>query len=265
MTLTLDHFAYCNRLNALYPEQKLTVAAVGVGFALCGQPTTQVAVGLWMAMWAMGYARVPWKLYLGVLAIPTLFLAMSLPAWLANWATSDRILLVRDDVLAQWQIWGNYLYLSRRGLETALLTGLRSLACTAALAFVLCTVPFVEQVRVLQRLHFPDFLAELLLLTYRFIFVLLDTADDLRRAQQARCGYSSWRNAFRSSTLLIGQLFVQTLHRYRQFQQSLESRGFNGEFQVQSGKRHRFSRRYAWETAIGSAGLLGLECWTRYR
>jgi len=260
--IELDSLADRNRLQHLYPEQKLSVAFVGLSLALVGQPLTQLLVLLWMAVWTIGYAKIPAKTYFAVVLVPTTFVLTSVPALVANWSSS-RDVVAASDIWAGWDVGRGYLYLSHHGFEMAALAVARSISSTSCLAFVLCTVPFVELVCVMQRLKLPDFLAELLFLTYRFIFLLLETAKDLREAQQARLGYGTWRNSLRSVSLLVGQLFLKTIDRYRQFSLSLESRGSTGTFRVWSPRRYRFSKRYSIELVVFVLVVIFLEFWMR--
>ena len=46
-------------------------------------------------------------------------------------------------------------------------------------------------------------------LIYRFIFVLLETAQAMRLAQEARLGYSSWGRWLRSVGMLASNLFLR--------------------------------------------------------
>ncbi len=138
----------------------------------------------------------------------------------------------------------------------------RSLACVSSLLFLLCTVPFTELLQTMRQLGVPAILTELLLLMYRFVFILLKTVWELSLAQQARGGYRTWGRALHSSSLLVGQLLKRTLQRYQEFSLGVAARGFTGEFQVWSVPHYRYSKRYALEALLGCGGLLGLEWWT---
>jgi cobalt/nickel transport system permease protein len=120
----------------------------------------------------------------------------------------------------------------------------------------LFTTPFTELLQVLRRLGCPVILTELLLLMYRFIFILISTATDLWIAQQSRNGYRTQRRWIYSLSLLIRQLFQKTMEHYQQFVLSTAARGFNGEFRVWSSRRDRASLRYAAEASFGCLVLV---------
>ncbi len=134
----------------------------------------------------------------------------------------------------------------------------RALATSACLYFVMLTTPFIALLRVLKRIGLPLILQELLLLTYRFIFILLATASEIRTAQQSRNGYSSWKQSLHSLSLLITQLLYRSMHHYRQFALSTAARGFSGTFYVWSSQHYHVSRRYMLEAIAGCVVLVGL-------
>ncbi len=258
MHIYIDTLAYTNRLRDLPPIQKLAFAIAVLFIAFFSHPPTQLAILFWMAVWTVGYARIPAGIYLKMMAGAGIFLLMSLPALVVNITPASQHLLHSDSwadvALGSW-----FLSISRAGTYTALGIAARSLAAVSCLFFALLTVPFSEILQVLRRMGCPALLTELLLLMYRFIFVLLQTAAELWIARESRNGHRSWKIAWGSLGRLISQLFLTTFERYRQLSLTLASRGFTGEFRVWHSRRHRLSRRYALEAFLGCLALLGLE------
>ncbi len=84
----------------------------------------------------------------------------------------------------------------------------------------------------LKMMRIPPLLIELAGLTYRFIYVLMETASKVYVAQKARLGYHSLRVAYRSSGALVSSLIVLTLKYARELDVSLASRGYTGELNV---------------------------------
>lgn len=262
MNLKIDSLAYTNRLLKLPPEQKL-IFAFGVELiALVSHAPTQILIILWMGVWTVVYAGIPFKLYLRLITFASFFVLMSLPALVFNLVSTTQMDLAKADQWGGMSLGEWYLYISRSGTEQAIVVSLRSLACVSCLFFILCTVPFTQLLQTLRRLRVPVILTELLLLMYHFVFILLKTAGELGLAQQARGGYRTKGLAMRSVSLLVGQLMKRTLQGYHEFALGVASRGFAGEFQVWSGLPSPYSKRYALEAILGCACLLGLEWWT---
>ena len=250
----LDTLTYTNRLQHLPPWQKLLFATGSLLLALVSHPPVQLAIACWVSLWTVGYAGVPAPLYRRVMFGIMTFLVTSLPVLLINLA----------DHLPADAIWGmplgsGQLYLSSRGLAQAVEILCRSLACTSCLLFIAFTIPLVELSVFFTRIGCPMILVELILLVYRFIFLLADTAQRLLTAQMARGGYRTRRLTLNSAGLLIRELLQRTVERYHKLTLGVQARGFNHQFRFWQPQPYAYSRRYMAETVIGWIGLLSGE------
>lgn len=255
----LDAYTYTNRLRQVSPQQKLLFAIVVLLIALLAHPITQLLIALWLALWTIGYARIPAKLYWHVLLAAGLFLLTSLPALILEVVPLAQIASAQRDQIGGVAVGNWYLFMSQRGLIQALQISFRSLACTSCLLFILFTIPFTDLLIVLRQWRIPALLTDLLLLMYRFVFLFLEVVSELQLAQRARGGYRTRRRWIYSVGLLISQLLVRSLQHYQQFSLAIASRGFNGEFQVWSNRSYRYSKRHALESVLGSFGLIILD------
>jgi cobalt/nickel transport system permease protein len=261
MTLQIDTLAYTNQLRQLPPGQKLLFAIALLLITYCTRAPVQVLIAVWISIWTVVYARIPAAFYLRLLSIPALFWLTSTPALVLCGISLSRLSLVQADV---WQgfIWGDsYFYLSHHGLVQAGELIARAIAATACIYFVMLTVPFTEILDILRRVGCPALLTDLLMLMYRFIFVLLRTANELWTAQQSRGGYRTWNLWIKSLGLLIGQLLRRTLENYRHVTLTLDSRGFTGDFRVQHSRHYLSSKRYTLEAVLGCVTLVSLTGW----
>ncbi len=255
----LDLYTYTNRLRLVSPQQKLLFAIATLLIAMITHPTTQLLISLWLGVWTIGYARIPGKIYLRVLTIAGIFLLTSMPALILEIVSVEQITSVQIDQISGIELGKWYIFLSRNGLTQALQIGMRSLACTSCLLFVLFTIPFTDLLQVLRQWRIPSILTELLMLMYRFVFLFLDVVTELQLAQTARGGYRTRQRWMYSVGLLGSQLLVRSLQHYQQLSLALAARGFNGEFRVQSNNSYHYSRRYAMESLLGCTGLIILD------
>lgn len=262
MNLQIDTLAYTNRLRKLPPEQKLLFGLAVLAIAAIGNTPAHVIIIFWMAVWTVGYARIPARVYLKLLALASLFLLISWPALVVNVVSPDRIELIKADRWSGFSLGWWHFYVSRSASVLAIAISLRSLASISCLLFILCTVPFTQILQALRRLGMPVILTELLMLMYRFVFILLNTGDRLKLAQQVRGGYRTRRLTLYSISLLVGQLLNRTLQRYQQFSLGVAARGFRGNFIVWDSPNYSYSMRYALEGIIGASLLLGIEWWS---
>ncbi|AKG23125.1 cobalt ECF transporter T component CbiQ [Calothrix sp. 336/3] len=259
MSLQLDTLAYTNRLRKLPPEHKLIFALTTLAISLASHPLVQILMAIWMGIWTVIYARIPAGIYFRLLMFTIFFCLTSLPALMVNGVALADFQNVKLDSYYGLTIGDFYIYLSHSGSIQAWGILTRALASVSCLYFMMLTIPFTEILQTLRYLRFPVLVTDLLLLMYRFIFILLNTVNELLTAQNSRGGYRTWHHGMNSLALLIGQLLQRTLQQYSQFSLGLEARGFAGEFRVWHPRRYHPQARYIIEAICGCLGLIGLE------
>jgi cobalt/nickel transport system permease protein len=261
MTLKIDAIAYTNRLGQLPPGHKLLFACVLLAMTYIAQVPVQILIAVWMSVWIVVYAGISASTYFLMLSIAAGFWLTSLPAFAMSSIDLSHLPSVQSDIWRGVQWGDSYLYLSLHGMQQAAALGVRAIAATACIYFVILTIPFVEILDLLRRLGCPALLTDLLMLMYRFIFVLLQTASELWTAQQSRSGYRTQKLWLKSLGLLVGQLLRRTLENYRQVSLTLAARGFTGDFRVCHSRRYLPSKRYSLEAMFGCGILVALTGW----
>ncbi|MGC9360085.1 MAG: cobalt ECF transporter T component CbiQ [Anaerolineae bacterium] len=129
-----------------------------------------------------------------------------------------------------------------RALVTVIARGGLSLLAAIVLGL---TTPFADMVRAAQRAGLPAELAQVLLLMYRYLDLLVDEAQRLIRARAARSvaeptarragGTILWRA--RITGTMIGTLFLRAYERSERVYQAMLARGFDGEIRTLSRMR----------------------------
>jgi cobalt ECF transporter T component CbiQ/cobalamin biosynthesis protein CbiM len=119
------------------------------------------------------------------------------------------------------------------GPEGALLMFLRVSASVLALVVLVTTTPFFMLLAALRSIKVPRVLVNLLLFSYRFIFLLLDEMGRMRTARKAR-GFAGGkslrdRSAFTTLSNTVGMAFVRANSRGSRIYDALCSRGYSGE------------------------------------
>ncbi len=225
--LHIDRYAYRNRLYGVHPADKVCLAGTALFVSLAGAPPlTPLLVLVVMAGATVGWAGIPWRYYLRLVAVGLGFLVLGLPAVALQAGPAG------DGLLWGVRVGTFFLGLDRAGVERALHLLVKCLGAVSGLYFLALTTPVTELLRVLRRVGFPGLLLELMDLVYRYLFVLLETAGSIYVAQAARDGYASWGRAFRSLGLLVSVLFVRAHHRALALFTALSARGYNGSLEV---------------------------------
>ncbi|MGG1660656.1 cobalt ECF transporter T component CbiQ [Brevibacillus sp. NRS-1366] len=257
----LDSLSYQNQLRHLPPEHKLLFGSVLLLLVLLGHWLVQMLVFIWIGVWVVGYARIPVRSYLLFLLLSLSFFVAGLPALLIDWIKMG-VATPSVEVLVSWKL-GSYLfYVSPTAVNKVAVLFWRTMASLSCFSLILFTVPFAEILQVLRRIGIPSILTDLLMIMYRFIFVLLQTSYQLWIAQRSRGGHQGFKAMLRDVGMLATQLFVRAMRKYEALYKGMAARGFSDSFDVLSLHTHSRSPRYEWESAAGCIMLIVLEWWT---
>jgi cobalt/nickel transport system permease protein len=180
-------------------------------------------------------AGIPWRFYLKLLSLPLSFLLVG-------------VLTVAVSVVRQpgGAVYGITVFnfavgVTAGGLSAAANLLCKSLGAVSCLYFLSLTTPMVEIISVLKKLKVPGLFIELMGLIYRFIFVMMETAERIYTAQSSRWGYASVKTSYYSLGQLASTLFIKSYHRSQMLFTTLMSRCYNGELNV-VGPQYQVSR-----------------------
>jgi cobalt/nickel transport system permease protein len=98
--------------------------------------------------------------------------------------------------------------------------------CLLTTVLLAHTTPFTELVRVLQRLRVPWLFVTTLTLMHRYLFVLADEAERMRRARASRTFTRGRRFQWQTLSSVVGQLFVRASERAERIYNAMCARGW---------------------------------------
>jgi cobalt/nickel transport system permease protein len=99
-----------------------------------------------------------------------------------------------------------------------------------ALTALMCTTPFALLLEALRRLAMPPVVVMQLGFLYRYLFVLIDEAQRVRRARDFRgAALAPAGRRVAAAGGVIGTLFLRTLNRSQRVQLAMAARGYRGE------------------------------------
>ncbi|MGG1601079.1 MULTISPECIES: cobalt ECF transporter T component CbiQ [Paenibacillus] len=261
MIKLIDTFSYTNRLRSVSPMWKSGFAAVLMVLSYLSHPVTQMMIVGWLFVWITLYARIPVKAYSLLIGASCLFYAASLPAIVIEFTSAGP---VSPDgmILFTFARWTSYV--TEAGIYEAGSLLARIIACLSCLAFVMLTTPMSELFQVMKKWRVPSLVLELMIIMYRFLFVLSDTAQQMYTAQRARGGQTGFYRRLNDTAVLIVRLFGKSMHRYQGLSQGLVTRGFADSIQMAPVQAAPLPFRYIWESRIGVILLLLIELWLRW-
>ncbi len=147
---------------------------------------------------------------------------------------------------------------TRAGVVLSAQITLKSNAILAAFIALIATCPLVTLGHAMNRLHVPEKIVHLLLLTYRYVFVIEGEYQRLSKAAKLRCFRPKTdMHTYRTYAYFIGMLFVRAAAQAKRVHDAMVCRGFNGKFHCLSEfSLTRMDRIWA---ALMTAAIIGLE------
>jgi cobalt/nickel transport system permease protein len=246
----LDEYVYLNSpIHTWEPRCKL-VGLTMLIFAFAFVEDWQL-IPLMLAVTVVIYAlsKLPWCFLQSRLRYPGLFI-LAVVAVLP-FASGSTIL---------WQ-WGA-LTLRQEGLLAVILIGGRFFSIVTLGLILFGTTPFLTTVKTMRSLGLPNLLADLLLLSYRYLFDLAEMLATMRQAMRLR-GFQSRRPSqgwfipnskdLQQFASLTGTLLLRSYEQSERVYQAMRLRGYGQPTKVQFSRRHTGN-----PTHLGSAlGLVG--------
>ncbi|MBV8042422.1 energy-coupling factor ABC transporter transmembrane protein [Pluralibacter sp.] len=222
----LDRLSYQSRWFHVAPERKFLLWLLLMTLAFTLPPLGQgieLALTAALTCWLL---RITFWRWCRWMALPFGFLLVGVLTILFSVSRDPHTLAASVPIGRYW------LGITSSGLVTANETFWRSLAALAATFWLVLNLPFPQLIVLLKRARVPRLLTEQILLTWRFIFILLDEALAIHRAQTLRFGYRSLPKGYRSLAMLVGLLFTRVLIRYQQMATVLDIKLYQGDFHL---------------------------------
>jgi cobalt/nickel transport system permease protein len=120
-------------------------------------------------------------------------------------------------VLALFQPGGWHLFLVLIGKCTL---------CLLAMLLLANTTPFADLLRVLRAARVPGLLVTTLSLMYRYLSVLIDETQRMKRARMSRTFTAQRTRAWRTMATVLTQLFIRTTERAERIYAAMCARGW---------------------------------------
>lgn len=122
-----------------------------------------------------------------------------------------------------------------RGMVSLLTLALKGVFCLLLSYGLIATTRMDALCVALRRVHVPEMLATLLLLTHRYVVVLLEEVGTMTQAYRLRAPRARGVHVSAWGTFL-GQLLLRSMDRAQEVHRAMELRGFRGTMPDGSGK-----------------------------
>lgn len=221
----IDSYAYTNALAKTSPTTKITFAAsMLVLSVLSPSPVIPITVFLISLILIVLIAQIPGRFYFDLFIYPVIFAAISC-FFIALFFGNGTPLFQINAPWFNWTIYNN-------GVTMAFTTFFRVAGAVSAMFFLVLTTSMTDLFISLRKIHIPKVLIEISLLIYRYIFVFMEVASKMNTAQKLRLGQTGWFRRIRSTSLLVGNLFIRAMEQGERTFVAMSARGYDGNIRV---------------------------------
>ena len=224
----LEDFAQENGLRQTSTSLKLLIGLSSILLSVSSPaPAAPLLVAASMSTVILALARIPVRFYARLLLVPVSFAVMSIAVVLFITASGAVLLEVPGLPLA----------ITADGVNLAVLLLARVFGGMCSLYFIALTTPMTEVFDILRRLRVPTVFIDLAMLTYRFIFILIEEAGQIYRSQVMRLGYGRFRESVQSFGMLSGALFLRTWESGEALVLAMDARCYDGRLGIPGDAR----------------------------
>ena len=156
----------------------------------------------------------------------------------------------------------SFLSISREGVRLSLLISLRAISAALLIFPMIGTMRFNLSLKTLQKIRIPDKLIQLLMFTYRYIFLFLDEEKRIFMAANSR-GWVRKTNLFTLKTTgnLVGMLLIRSFERTERIRDAMVSRGYSGRLKTLDDLTLCWKDFFKAALAVTGAIMLSLSGW----
>jgi len=125
------------------------------------------------------------------------------------------------------------------GTSFALMVYLRATAALFLLFSFAISTPVPRLAEALRKLRFPTVFVEMMVLIYRYTFLLMESAEKMHLAAECKFGYCGYGRSMKTTSKLAVGMFMRSLDVAERGQVALQCRNYQGDFKSLSSQGER--------------------------
>ena len=225
--IQMDALAYSSRMLHWPPLGKLLLVIVVLVVNIMTESVITSLFVMALGLILMAYStnmRIPFILGIFI-AEAILILVIACGIISVNGDTSQPCIWSADF------LWMDF-YMTADSFNEAWLVMIRAIAgITMMMAFATST-PIPHLAQALRQIRIPDEICEIIVLIYRYAFLLLERLDTMWSAAGSRLGFSGFKHTMRTTASIAVGIFTSSMNLADKAQVSLECRGYRGYFPI---------------------------------
>ena len=220
---SIDFYAYASKIrewNAAY-KVYLSILILILCIVL-DNPYVSVAVIIAMAYVTVIKGQLLLIEYLSILTIPITFILLS---------TFTIAIDFSRQPIGQYNLYLGFCYVftSTAQLKKMIFLILKIFAAISALQMMTLSTPASEIIYVLRKAHVPNIIVELMILIYRYIFILMDVSVKMKNSAKARHGYCDFKTSCYTFGSIASNMLIISLKKANAYYDAMEARGYDGD------------------------------------
>ncbi len=212
---SIDAYAYQSDLKKYSPGWKLLFSLLVLFFCLWANHMA-VSVYIFVTMGVINRLKnkISWQDFVQLLKIPSIFIILACVAIAFEISSHNGTISVS---------------MTKESAYESLAIMLRTFAAVNTLYFLALSTPIYHIIFVLQKIHIPKVLTELMLTIYRYIFILMQTQIHMKNAVESRLGYVDFKTACFSFSNTMASLLIVSFQKANKYYDAMISRCYQGE------------------------------------
>jgi len=140
------------------------------------------------------------------------------------------MIVMPGEAIASLKILGLTVNFTDNGVSFAILIFARATAALFLMFSFAVSTPVPHLAGALRKLRLPAAFVEMMVLIYRYTFLLMESAEKMHLAAECRFGYSGYKRSMSTTSKLVMGVFLRSLDVAEKGQTALQSRNYKGEF-----------------------------------
>lgn len=210
----IDECAYRSPLANCHAMLKFIFTVVVLTLCLVFQDIA-VSIYIFITMFLCNVYKnqVKWNDYIKLLSVPFLFIFCACIA-IALEINYNNIFFIS---------------ITKQSFLKSIFVMTRAFASISVLYFLALSTPLCDIIWVLQKLHIPKIVIELMYIIYRYVFILIEVQHQLKNAALSRLGYIDFKTSCRTFANCMANLLILSIRKAEKYYYAMTSRCYDGE------------------------------------
>ncbi len=234
--ISIDLYAYSSKLRDWNSDFKIIFAITTLVLSIMlDNPFVSISVILAMGYLTVKKGGLELRTYLSMLTIPLAFILLSSITIALGFSKSP---------LGEFNLDLRffYLYTSKKQIEQMIFLDLKALAALSSLQMMTLSTPMSDIISFLKKIYCPKLIIELMYLTYRFLFILLEVYNQMKISAEARLGYYNFKTSCLTFGKIVGNTLVISMKKANLYYDAMEARCYTGELSMLDDEKTLNSR-----------------------